>query len=97
MEQTGSEKKYSFCIPPESETKRVAVYEACIDALAHMTLEEGKRDKSVSYTHLTETMWHWMYQKMWLHIIFPKEQVLQMEKSRFMVEDVYKRQMEYSL
>ena len=45
MEQTGSEKKYSFCIPPERETKRVAVYEACIDALAHMTLEEGKRDK----------------------------------------------------
>ena len=24
MEQTGSEKKYSFCIPPERETKRVA-------------------------------------------------------------------------
>ena len=45
MEQTGSEKKYSFCIPPERETKRVVVYEACIDALAHMTLEEGKRDK----------------------------------------------------
>lgn len=45
MEQTGSEKKYSFCIPPERETKRVAVYEACIDALAHMTLEEGNRDK----------------------------------------------------
>ena len=39
------EKKHSFCIPPERETKRVAVYEACIDALAHMTLEEGKRDK----------------------------------------------------
>ena len=39
------EKKYSFCIPPERETKRVAVYEACIDALAHMTLEEGNRDK----------------------------------------------------
>lgn len=38
-------KKYSFCIPPERETKRVAVYEACIDALAHMTLEEGNRDK----------------------------------------------------
>ncbi len=38
----GVKKKYSFCIPPERETKRVAVYEACIDALAHMTLEEGK-------------------------------------------------------
>ena len=35
---------------------------------------------------ITETMWHWVYQKMWQHIIFPKEQVLQMEKSRFMVE-----------
>ena len=41
----GVQKKYSFCIPPERETKRVVVYEACIDALAHMTLEEGKRDK----------------------------------------------------
>ena len=38
-------KKVQFCIPPERETKRVAVYEACIDALAHMTLEEGNRDK----------------------------------------------------
>jgi len=45
MEQAGSEKKYSFCIPPRKETNRVAVYEACIDALAHMTLEEGKQDK----------------------------------------------------
>ena len=38
QEQTGSEKKYSFCIPPERETKRVVVYEACIDALAHMKM-----------------------------------------------------------
>lgn len=45
MEQAGSEKKYSFCIPPRKETNRVAVYEACIDALAHMTLEAGKQDK----------------------------------------------------
>ena len=29
MEQAGSEKKYSFCIPPRKETNRVAVYEAC--------------------------------------------------------------------
>lgn len=46
MEQTGSEKKYSFCIPPERETKRVVVYEACIDALAHMTLEEFLKNHS---------------------------------------------------
>lgn len=45
MEQVGSEKKYSFCIPPRKETNRVAVYEACIDALAHMTLENGSMTK----------------------------------------------------
>ena len=43
MEQEGSEKQYSFCVPPPPLGKscRVAVYEACIDALA-----------PVSYTHL---------------------------------------------
>lgn len=45
MEQVGSEKKYSFCIPPKKETDRVAVYEACIDALAHMTPEENTKEK----------------------------------------------------
>ncbi len=45
IEQAGSEKKYAFCIPPEGESSRVAVYEACIDALAHMTLEGGTADK----------------------------------------------------
>ena len=62
MEQTGSEKKYSFCIPPERETKRVVVYEACIDALAHMTLEEGKRDKyrlSLGVNVLKSCRMHW--------------------------------------
>lgn len=49
MEQAGSEKKYSFCIPPRKETNRVAVYEACIDALAHMTLEEGKRHSYICW------------------------------------------------
>ena len=39
MEQEGSEKQYSFCVPPLRKSCRVAVYEACIDALAHMTLE----------------------------------------------------------
>ncbi len=45
IEQAGSEKKYGFCIPPVRESSRVAVYEACIDALAHMTLEGGRADK----------------------------------------------------
>ena len=34
IEQAGSEKAYAFCVPPQKESKRVAVYEACIDALA---------------------------------------------------------------
>lgn len=45
IEQAGSEKRYAFCVPPEAGSIRVAVYEACIDALAHMTLEEGRADK----------------------------------------------------
>ena len=45
IEQAGSEKKYGFCVPPVGESSRVAVYEACIDALAHMTLEGGRADK----------------------------------------------------
>ena len=45
IEQAGSEKNYAFCIPPSEGSVRVAVYEACIDALAHMTLEEGTADK----------------------------------------------------
>ena len=44
IEQAGSEKKYAFCVPPTAGSVRVAVYEACIDALAHMTLEEGRAD-----------------------------------------------------
>ena len=45
MEQEGSNKQYSFCVPPLGKSHRVAVYEACIDALAHMTLEDGRTDK----------------------------------------------------
>ncbi len=45
IEQAGSEKRYAFCVPPTAGSVRVAVYEACIDALAHMTLEEGRADK----------------------------------------------------
>ena len=45
IEQAGSEKSYTFCIPPAGEADRVAVYEACIDAMAHMTLEQGRAGK----------------------------------------------------
>ncbi len=41
----GVKKSTAFVFHQERETNRVAVYEACIDALAHMTLEEGKQDK----------------------------------------------------
>ena len=53
MEQEGSDKQYSFCVPPLGKSSRVAVYEACIDALAHMTLEDGRTDEvpSVSRGH----------------------------------------------
>ena len=36
-----------FCVPAKSGCRRVAVYEACVDVLAHMTLEQrqGSRDK----------------------------------------------------
>lgn len=45
IEQSGSDKNFAFCVPPSGESNRVAVYEACIDALAHMTLEGGRADK----------------------------------------------------
>lgn len=43
-EVAGSDKKYSFCLSPKRESERVAVYEAAIEVLAHLTLE-GTRDK----------------------------------------------------
>ena len=43
MEQAGSEKAYAFCVPAKSGCRRVAVYEACVDVLAHMTLEQRSR------------------------------------------------------
>lgn len=45
LEPSGSEKKYAFCVPPLGKSSRVAVYEACVDLLAHMTLEDGRADK----------------------------------------------------
>ena len=44
-EQAGSNKAYSFCIPPTGTSRRVAVYEAAIETMAHMTLEENRADK----------------------------------------------------
>lgn len=43
-EVAGSDKRYSFCLPPEGESQRVAVYEAAIEVLAHLSLEQT-RDK----------------------------------------------------
>ena len=45
IEQRGSDKNCSFFIPVGKESVRVAVYEAAIDALAHMTLEGDRADK----------------------------------------------------
>lgn len=39
-EASGSDKRYCFCLPPCGETRRVAVYEAAIETLAHLTLEK---------------------------------------------------------
>jgi len=36
----GSDKRYCFCLPPQGESRRVAVYEAAIEVLAHLTLEK---------------------------------------------------------
>lgn len=43
-EVSGSEKAYCFCLPPKGKTNRLAVYEAAIETLAHLTLE-GASDK----------------------------------------------------
>lgn len=44
MEAAGSDKRYCFCLPPAVPSKKLAVYEAAIDALAHWSLE-GRADK----------------------------------------------------
>ena len=43
-EVPGSEKAYCFCLPPKGKTNRLAVYEAAIETLAHLTME-GTSDK----------------------------------------------------
>ncbi len=40
LEVPGSDRDFPFCLPPEESTKRIAVYESAIDALAHLTLEK---------------------------------------------------------
>ena len=43
-EVSGSDKRFCFCLPPKRETKKLAIYEAAIEPLAHLTLE-GTTDK----------------------------------------------------
>ena len=43
-EVSGSDKRFSFCLPSKTESRRVAVYEAAVETLAHLTLE-GTADK----------------------------------------------------
>ena len=43
-EVSGSDKRFSFCLPPKTESRRVAIYEAAVETLAHLTLE-GTADK----------------------------------------------------
>lgn len=45
IEQSGSDKGCAFCIPPSKESHKAAIYEASIDAMAHMTLEQNRADK----------------------------------------------------
>ena len=40
----GSDKRFCFLLPPKGKTNRVAVYEAAIEPMAHLTLE-GTTDK----------------------------------------------------
>ena len=43
-EVSGSDKQFCFCLPPKGKNNRLAVYEAAIETLAHLTLE-GTADK----------------------------------------------------
>lgn len=40
-EVSGSDKRYCFYLPPKGNSSRVAVYEAAIEAMAHLTLERS--------------------------------------------------------
>ena len=43
-EVAGSDKQFCFCLPPKGQSNKLAVYEAAIEPLAHLTLE-GTTDK----------------------------------------------------
>ena len=43
-EVTGSDKQFCFCLPPQGNSRKMAVYESAIEAMAHLTLE-GTADK----------------------------------------------------
>ncbi|SCH51309.1 Uncharacterised protein [uncultured Ruminococcus sp.] len=43
-EVSGSDKRFCFCLPPKGASKKLALYEAAIEPLAHLTLE-GAADK----------------------------------------------------
>ena len=43
-EVAGSDKRFCFCLPPKGQSNKLAVYEAAIEPLAHLTLE-GTTDK----------------------------------------------------
>ena len=40
LEVPDSDRDFPFCLPSEESTKRIAVYESAIDAMAHLTLEK---------------------------------------------------------
>lgn len=39
-EVSGSDKRFCFCLPPKRETKKLAIYEAAIETMAHLSLEK---------------------------------------------------------
>lgn len=43
-EVTGSDKRFCFCLPPQGNSRKMAVYESAIEAMAHLALE-GTADK----------------------------------------------------
>lgn len=45
VEQTESDKRYCFCIPAPQGSRRLALYESAIDAMAHRTLENEDSTK----------------------------------------------------
>lgn len=67
-EVSGSDKRYSFCLPPRGEASRVAVYEAAIETLAHLTLEKTTDKYRCPWE---ESMRQWMERKL-EHLSLPQ-------------------------